>query len=374
MRTKVGEGELACSSALVAANLVVTARHCVAYFTEGGFACNVRGELLPGSTDGGRLGLDFPPDDIEFYAGEGAQRKLVARGLEIFSTLTDTVCGDDLAYVVLDRKLDLPIMPLRLEGKAKIGEKVSLTGFGLDGKMSFDTPIDDLALQVNDALEIYDIGPTAVADVITAPPRTLVVAGPAGCVGDSGGPLSDTTTGAVLGVFSLLLGDSCLSPDARGYFPYLRDYAWLTAEAFEAAGAVPLSEGSGGHAQAGASSDDEGGAGGSDGVAASGAAGHAGDHVSEGGQGGHAGSAAGGTARSPAPGAAARTSGCSLALQSGVPAHLALALALALLARRRTGHGQCRGPVVVNRPSLIARVSVAMRSWRVCPSKLRAKS
>lgn len=340
MRTKVGEGELACSSALVAANLVVTARHCVAYFTEGGFACNVRGELLPGSTDGGRLGLDFPPDDIEFYAGEGAERKLVARGLEIFSTLTDTVCGDDLAYVVLDRKLDLPIMPLRLEGKAKVGEKVSLMGFGLDGKMSFDTPIDDLALLVNDALEIYDIGPSAVEDVTLAPPRTLVVAGPAGCVGDSGGPLSDAATGAVLGVFSLLLGDSCLSPDARGFFPYLRDYAALTAEAFDAAGATPLSEAPTDPGEPGTAGDGAGGGAGVEGVAASGAPGSAGEGSGEGGQGGRAGSGAGAGAGATArPQAIAPTTkgsaGCSLTARGRAPGWLAVFVALGLAGRRR---------------------------------------
>lgn len=334
MRTRLEEVELACSASLVAANLVVTARHCVSYGTEGAFSCNVRGELVEEGAGGGRLGLDFPPGDIEFFVGEPAQRRLVARGLQIFSTATDTVCRDDLAYVVLDRDLDLPVMRLRLEAEAEIGEKVTLMGFGLDGKMSFDTPIDELDLHVNDALEIHDIGPRDVADVIRAPPRTLVVAGPAGCVGDSGGPLTNTATGAVLGVFSLLYGDSCLSADARGFFPYLRDFAAVTTEAFDAAGATPLLEGSAGRGETGASGEGAGGGAGLDHVATSGAPGSAGERSSEGGEGGRAGPAAGAPNRPPTP-TSKGSAGCSLSGGGEAPGALALVAGLGLLGRRR---------------------------------------
>lgn len=336
LRTDVGGGELACSGALVAPNLVVTARHCVSYFTEGNFACNVRGELLDESTEGGRLGLHFPPDSVELYAGDGAERELVAKGLEIYSTLSDTVCLDDLAYVVLDRELDVRPLPLRLDASAKVGEKVSLMGFGLDGKMSFDTPIDDLVLHVNDALEIDDIGPSKVEDVTTAPPRTLIVEGPAGCVGDSGAPLIDSATSEVLGVYSLLLADSCLADDARGFFPYVREYTALTSEAFDAAGAVPLSVGSGGNGDPGAA-----GRAGDDGVEPA-AGGQAGEPASSGGQGGSAGSAAGAPA-SPAPRARkADRGGCSLSRREASGASVACWLALAFLYRRRIS-GDRRG-------------------------------
>jgi V8-like Glu-specific endopeptidase len=45
MRTVVDEGEIVCTASLVAKNLAITARHCVAHLVPGDFRCTAQGEL-----------------------------------------------------------------------------------------------------------------------------------------------------------------------------------------------------------------------------------------------------------------------------------------------------------------------------------------
>jgi len=242
LRVPFEDTELSCSATLVAKNLVLTVRHCVSYSTEGGAACTLRGELLDDGSGGGHLGLHVPSEDLEFYSGDGDARRLVARGARTLSTVSETICIDDLAFVVLDRDLDLPVLPIRTTARARLGEAVTLVGYGLDENMGYDTELDDLVRRAKDDLEILDVGPSSVDEVTSAPPRSILVRAPAGCVGDSGGPLIATASGAILGAYSVLIGESCTSTAALNLFPHVPDYQVLIAEAFEAAGATPLPE------------------------------------------------------------------------------------------------------------------------------------
>lgn len=243
LRGLIDDGtELICTATLVAPNLVLTARHCVAYLSEGLFSCNARGELEPEDAEGGRLGLHLPADTLEFYAGELPRRDPVARGQEVFSTLSPTVCNNDIAFVLLDRALDLPLLPIRLGRPAAAGERSVLVGFGMD---ETESPIDyrrQPRLQRRD-LAITAVGPSSVNDGVTnVPPRSLLMRGAAGCIGDSGGPLLSQATGAVLGVYSLQEGESCTAPDVSQLLAHVPPFTALIAEAFAAAGAEPLPE------------------------------------------------------------------------------------------------------------------------------------
>jgi hypothetical protein len=242
LRTPLEEGELVCSGTLVADNLVLTARHCVARGTPGPFICTPTGELLDDGSGAGALGLDMPADTIEVFTGDGDDRTLLAKGATVVSSLTGTVCVDDLAFVVLDRKLELPPLPLRIGGSARVGEAATLTGYGLDETMNFGTPVAELARNTRDDLEIELVGPLDRADATTIPPRAIVLSGAAGCVGDSGGPLYATATGAVLGVYSMLAGDSCTSMSGLNFFAHVPVHVSLIADAFDAAGAEPILE------------------------------------------------------------------------------------------------------------------------------------
>jgi hypothetical protein len=261
--------EQMCTASLVAPNLLLTARHCVSYFNDGLFACSLQGEVIETTPDAGKLGLHVPADSIAVHAGETPRREPVAYGTRVISTLSPVICVNDIAFVVLDRELELPLLPLRIGHRALPHEGVTLVGYGMDGEQtSLDYETQPRRRKPN--LEIVGVGPDLLEDgVTTVAPRHLIVDGPSGCVGDSGGPLLSAETGAVLGVYSLQEGSSCSEPSVRHHLTHVPPFQALIAEAFTAAGAEPLLEpgsepepAAAGAAGAGAVAEAEAGAGG----------------------------------------------------------------------------------------------------------------
>jgi hypothetical protein len=386
LRVVLDDGELVCSSALVAPNLVVTARHCVSYFVEGKFTCTTQGELQSVDRDAGTLGSQFDAASIEFYDDRTPRTNPVAYGAQVLSTLSETICTNDLAFVVLDRALALPVLPLRLDGRARVGEPVTLIGYGFDDEMAGGTYLDYTTQPRthNTTLVIDELGPVGADGVTTAPPRTIVLDGASSCVGDSGGPLVARDTSALLGVDSLADGNDCKAAATRNLFTHVPDFSMLIRAAFRAAGAEPTPEPSAApppsdsSAGQGGKSDDaeSGGAAGQSGVAANeagtpamsvggaepstnsgGAAGEAafgGSPASEAGAGAVA-NVGGSTANTsvPAPArATARTHGCAMA--PGAAASAALWPWIGLVAvlerifglRRRARVRRFRGPLL----------------------------
>ena len=319
-----------CSASLVGPNLILTAAHCVTYLTEGAFSCSVRGELIDNATGGGRLGLHVPAASLEVYAGKAPRKSPLAHGLKVISPLPPNVCQDDLAFVVLDTALDLPVVPMRLGRPALVHEVVVLVGYGTsrdDEYLDYKTQ----PRQQKRGLEIAGVGPDSIDDGVTdTPPRVLNIEGPSGCVGDSGGPLLAESSGAVLGVYSLEGGGGCAAQAVHSHLVHVPPYQGLIDEAFAVAGCEPVPEltpaaGSGG---AGGASD------------VGGAAGAAGDTSREtaltvGGVGGAAGEAA--QESGPTlPGSSA--SSCSILVARGNTADVSAIvwwLALCAGARRR---------------------------------------
>jgi hypothetical protein len=236
------ETDSLCSASLVAPNLVLTARHCVSYLMPGQFSCNVRGELIDNPEGGGTLGAHLPAESIEVFGRATPRSKPLAHGRQIISTLAQAICTNDLAFIVLDTALDLPIVPMRLDGRAVVGESGSLVGFGLVR----DQRVLDHRYQARASkagIEIAELGPDSLEEgVTTAPPRSLILRGPSGCVGDSGGPFLAASTGAVLGVYSLLGGDDCEADNTYHQLVHVPPFQALIAEAFTAADAVPTPE------------------------------------------------------------------------------------------------------------------------------------
>jgi hypothetical protein len=233
--------ETICTGTLVAPNLVITARHCVSYTTEGTFQCSVTGQLIAGPDGGGHTGLDVPAAAIEVRTGELASMAPDALGQQIVSTLSLTSCIDDLAYVVLDRALAAPVAPLRIGKQTRVGESVTLVGYGLqeDGIFDWRThPRKKLPGQV-----IAAVGPDSSAGPVPAlVPRTFEIRGPTVCDGDSGGPALSEKTGAVVGVYSIRTSSDCASADSSHAYTNLSTFGPLAREAFAAAGAQPVLE------------------------------------------------------------------------------------------------------------------------------------
>lgn len=353
--------ELVCSAGLIAKNLVATARHCVSYLTEGLFSCSTRGELIEAEPGAGRLGTHLPANSFEFFGGGPPHEAPLAFGKEVLSTLSDTICTNDVAFVVLDRELDLPILPLRLGSRAVRGEVVTLVGYGLDETMDPYAPFDvrDQPRTRKAGLTIASVGPDTVDKVTTTPPRMIVLEGPSGCLGDSGGPLIDSETHALLGIYSLLDGNTCIGSDIRHLFGHLPSFPVLIDRAFEAAGAEPLLEGtpgSGGVAGAGGEAGGAGEAGNSAGHggradipgSTAGAGGEPETTPGEGGAGGATEPVQGGSAGTPKPEAPQPKpgGGCSFARASEASHACVLSLLLLYAVRRRRFSGGCRADLL----------------------------
>lgn len=278
LRTVTAEnGERLCSASLVAENLAVTARHCAATVGDGRFLCSPSGERTEIDADAGRMGLDLPPETLEFYSNDTPRSEPVALGERIVSTLSDSACRDDLAFVVLDRAVELPILPLRRGRPGLEGEAVVAVGYGMTQGNAPAIDYETQKRRRKAGLSISSVGPDSRDVVGMAPARVVIVDGPGACLGDSGGPLLAESTNALLAVHSLVEGD-CVSPESRSWYAHLPPL-WPWAErAFDAAGATPTLEpdpsgdpcteggcagqGAGGAAAGGAGGNDSSGAGG----------------------------------------------------------------------------------------------------------------
>lgn len=236
------EREVICTGTLVAPNLLLTARHCVSFLTEGLFTCTLEGELNSRDEGAGQLGLHLPAESIEVFGRQEPRREPLARGQQVISTLSETICLNDLAFVVLDTALALPPMPMRIGRPAEFGELGAIVGFGLDaGQLGIDYATQPRLRR--GGLAIAGVGPDSLEDgVTTVAPRMLVLDGPSGCIGDSGGPFLAETSGAVLGVYSLQQGESCTAANVRQHLVHLPPFELLINDAFAAAGAEPLPE------------------------------------------------------------------------------------------------------------------------------------
>lgn len=210
-----------CNGALVAPNLVVTTRSCVSAPGEGGFRCSADGQLENGGGRGGELGSLYSADDFQVYAGAAGITR-VAGARAIVATDSASVCADDLAFIVLDRSLEITPLAVRLRAATTVGEVMSVLGYGLSllDNISQRRRIDDRTV-----LEL---------DV---PPRTFTLS-PGACDFDGGGPAL-SADGAVTGVFSWRVG-ACDSPHGRNVFTRLSAFEDLALQAFARAGATPI--------------------------------------------------------------------------------------------------------------------------------------
>lgn len=235
------DGEVICTATLVAPNLALTARHCVAFGGPPAFQCTETGELIPNDWEGGTLGADFPSDSIELFTVDKRDEP-VAVVSSIVSSNTDTICKNDIAFLILDRNVSLPARAIRSGTPTTTDEKVTLVGYGaaITGQKLDYLTLNRKRLTGQD---VVDVGPESASDpIFFAPPRSLLLYGPAACSGDSGGPAFSEKTGAVIGVFSILSEGDCSAQDLELLYTHTSPFSALIGEAFEAAGAEPVPE------------------------------------------------------------------------------------------------------------------------------------
>jgi len=219
-----------CSGALVAPNLVLTARHCVSRAVTATPSCDARGR----SHNGDHLAEDVDPASIAVYTGLHVRPDVdmpVARAVRTLHPTGQVLCDSDVAFLVLDRPIaNATVLNMRLHAPVETGDVVVPVGFG-------GGPLNIVGHKVaRSKSTVLATGPSANA-------ATGAVLGPrefevdrATCRGDSGGPAIDAMSGEIVGVVSR--GGSC---SAHGNHVYTRvdAYQRLAQAAFSAAQKAP---------------------------------------------------------------------------------------------------------------------------------------
>jgi hypothetical protein len=182
----------ACSGVLIAENLVLTARHCVSDTDEGAVCFSDGTPEFGGAVYGDRAAAD-----IGVITGSQIKFELDASGMQVFTTGADTLCNNDIALVLLDKKItSVPIAQVRVDGPPLDGEKFRAVGWGVSNNSN------GYGRRERDDIAIMNVGPLTDPSGIGGISPNEFEVGESICQGDSGGPAFADSTKAVLGVVS----------------------------------------------------------------------------------------------------------------------------------------------------------------------------
>jgi hypothetical protein len=229
----VDMGNSLCSGALVAPNVVLTARHCVTRTVPGGIACDEAGN----SRNGTHFRDDIPATSIRIFTGQtpaGAAPRATAKHIRY--PQSSVLCNMDIAFIVLDRDVaGIAPLAVRTQRPVVAGETIRAVGYGRNN--TGDAPQTRLR---REGVRVLAAGPQFVAARGTVVASREFEVTQSICSGDSGGPAISEQTGAVIGVVSR--GGDC-SNDYGQIYTTTRGFPNLFTEVQALAGRSLVEEG-----------------------------------------------------------------------------------------------------------------------------------
>ena len=243
-----------CTAAMIASNLALTARHCVSKNNGDSIACDADGASIVG----GEIQSDYDPAQLFVFTGK--DRPLYVgddppfdptkwtpsgQGAELITDNATNLCNHDIALIRLKAPItNNPVAAVRLDGNETVGEKLTTVGWGVS-----TAEIEPSHRQTRSGVSVKRVGPSTAIPVLTS---SEFLFDESICLGDSGGPIFDTASGAIVGVVSRGgNGESspgadytgtCVNADNLG--TKLAPFKSLITSAYSKAGATPFLEAS----------------------------------------------------------------------------------------------------------------------------------
>ena len=202
----VRDGNRLCTGALVAPDVVLTARHCVSRTNGLDSRCDREGNETGGAT----FTADEAPGSLRVFVGAKPDLRAApaAVGKAVKHDGAKAPCNADVALVVLDRAImGITPLALRLGGPVSRGELVRAVGYGRTEANTIGER------RHRDGVRTLAVGPGVSPSGVALGAREIETS-QGFCDGDSGGPAL-STTGAVVAVVSR--GPACDVADGYVY-------------------------------------------------------------------------------------------------------------------------------------------------------------
>lgn len=215
-----------CSGVLVAPNVVLTARHCIAELDADKVRCGANVLVRSRVSTTSR-----PPSDMVVTVDDGTRAPFTSAVKVIHAPSDDVLCDGDVAALVLDASVPptrARPLAMRLDVGVLAGERFTVAGFGKqpDGTVG--------ERHHREGILVERVGPRAREDDHPALGAHEIETATAFCQGDSGGPALDPETGSVVAIVSR--NESCTAP--HGYvFTLISGFRTMIEQAFASAGA-----------------------------------------------------------------------------------------------------------------------------------------